>query len=265
MLNHAQPLDLMFQALADPSRRIMVERLSRGPPVTLGIGEPFTMTLAVAAMFAFLLGMPGILFQIYAFIIPAFTREERRAAIPLLSLIPFLFCAGVAFGYFLVLPAAVHFLTNFDSSLYDIQIRASYYYSFVTMVVLGMGLVFELPMFILALDSIVSPHADTLRRNRLMQRARLSSDIVPPGQTATANSSLPTIAGRRCSSTRPAASSSSNTSAWRSGSGLPGFGVGSSATRPLRSATQPNCSGQTTQAGSARLHRVAPKSICAWV
>ena len=49
------------------------------------------------------------------------------------------------------------------------------------------------------------------------------------------------------------------------GNGLPGFGDGSSATRPSRSAVQPSCSGQIAQAGSARLHRVAPKSICAWV
>src|SRR2546421_580480 len=69
-------------------------------PVTLGIGEPFTNTMIVSLYFAILLAMPFLLWQAYAFILPAFSPTERQLALPLLVMIPFLFLAGVAFGYF---------------------------------------------------------------------------------------------------------------------------------------------------------------------
>ena len=62
-----------------------------------------------------------------------------------------LLAGGVAFGYWIALPAAVHFLTNYDSELYNIQIRAKDYYSFAALVLLAMAVVFELPIFMLGL------------------------------------------------------------------------------------------------------------------
>lgn len=135
-------------------------------PVTLGIGEPFTMTLAVAAMFAVILAMPILLYQLYAFIVPAFTREERRAAVPLMSLVPLLFCAGVAFGYFLVLPAAVRFLQNFNTDEFNVLVQARDYYKFVAMTLLAIGLVFQIPVGILALTRLGVVQVSWLRKNR---------------------------------------------------------------------------------------------------
>jgi sec-independent protein translocase protein TatC len=77
-----------------------------------------------------------------------------------------LFVAGVAFGYFIVLDQALEFLTSYDDDLYDIQIRASYYYSFVSLALLAMGLMFELPVFILALVRLGILTAARLKRNR---------------------------------------------------------------------------------------------------
>ena len=144
----------------------MPPTITGNKPVTLGIGEPFTMTIAVAAMFAFLLAMPIILYQLYAFIVPAFTREERRAAIPLVSLIPFLFCAGVAFGYFLVLPPAVRFLQNFNTDEFNVLVQARDYYKFVALTLLSTGVVFQVPVGILALTRLGVLHVRTLRKNR---------------------------------------------------------------------------------------------------
>ena len=79
-------------------------------PVTLGVGEPFTTTVTVALYFALVLSLPVILYELYGFILPALSPSERRVALPLLTAIPFLFAAGVLFGYFVVLPAAVRFL-----------------------------------------------------------------------------------------------------------------------------------------------------------
>jgi sec-independent protein translocase protein TatC len=140
--------------------------VSGSRPVTLGIGEPFTMTLAVSGMFALILALPLILFQLYAFVIPALSARERRTAVPLLSMVPVLFACGVAFGYFLVLPAAVRFLQNFNTDEFDVLVQARDYYKFVAMTLLATGLVFQIPVGILALTRLRVITVQQLRRNR---------------------------------------------------------------------------------------------------
>jgi sec-independent protein translocase protein TatC len=123
-------------------------------PLTLGVAEPFITTMTVCAYAALLIALPIVLYQIYAFILPAFSPMERRVALPLLVLIPFLFIAGVVFGYFFVLPPAIHFLLNFNNDQFDVQVRARDYYSFITMTLLAMGIVFQIPMGILAITRL---------------------------------------------------------------------------------------------------------------
>jgi sec-independent protein translocase protein TatC len=123
-------------------------------PITLGVTEPFMTTLTVSAYCAIVVALPVVLYQLYAFVLPAFSPTERRVAFPLLMMIPFLFIAGVAFGYFLVLDPAVHFLLNFNDDSFNIQVRARDYYSFVTMTLLAMGIIFQIPMGILAVTRL---------------------------------------------------------------------------------------------------------------
>jgi sec-independent protein translocase protein TatC len=127
--------------------------------VTLGIGEPFTTTLTVVFFFALIVSLPVVLFELYGFILPALHPNERRAVRPLLMAIPFLFLAGVLFGYFVVLPAALRFLVNFNSSEFNILVQASPYYQFAATVLLAMGLVFQVPVAILGATraGIVTP------------------------------------------------------------------------------------------------------------
>jgi sec-independent protein translocase protein TatC len=120
-------------------------------PLTLGVAEPFVTTMTVCAYAALLIALPVVLYQLYAFILPAFSPAERRLALPLLLLVPVLFIAGVVFGYFFVLPPAIHFLLNFNDDQFNVQVRARDYYSFVTMTLLAMGVVFQIPMGILAI------------------------------------------------------------------------------------------------------------------
>ncbi len=135
-----------------PRLRADVAKIPRVPqgnkPVTLGIGEPFTTTLTVTFIFALILSLPVILFEIYGFVLPALSPSERRAVRPLLISVPFLFAAGAAFGYLVVLPAAVRFLQNFNSSQFNVLVQASQYYQFAATVVLAMGLVFQVPVVI---------------------------------------------------------------------------------------------------------------------
>jgi sec-independent protein translocase protein TatC len=120
-------------------------------PVTLGVTEPFLTTMTVSAYAALLLALPLLLWQAYAFILPAFTREERRIAIPLMALVPVLFIAGVLFGYFLALPRAVGFLQNYNDGAFDILVQARDYYRFCTILLVGMGLLFQIPVGVLAI------------------------------------------------------------------------------------------------------------------
>jgi sec-independent protein translocase protein TatC len=152
-------------AVADAAAEI-TPRGSPKLPVTLGVGEPLTATLIVAGYAALLLTLPLILYQAYAFILPAFSPTERQVAVPLMFMVPFLFYAGVVFAYFLVLPAAVDFLQNFNDDNYDVLLQARDYNKFAILVMGVMGLLFQLPVVILAITrmGILTPRQ--LRKNR---------------------------------------------------------------------------------------------------
>jgi sec-independent protein translocase protein TatC len=135
-------------------------------PVTLGVGEPFTATLTVAAYGALLLSLPLLLYQLYAFILPAFSPTERQLALPLMVMVPFLFYAGVVFAYLLILPAAVNFLQNFNDENFDILLQARDYYKFAVMLLGAMGLLFQLPVVILAVTRMGILSVAQLRKGR---------------------------------------------------------------------------------------------------
>ena len=107
-----------------------------------------------------------ILYQLYAFVLPAFSPTERRVATPLLLMVPVLFIAGVVFCYFVVLTPALHFLLNFNADEFNTQVRARDYYSFVTLLMLAMGLGFQIPVGVLAACKLGITSAEKLRRNR---------------------------------------------------------------------------------------------------
>jgi sec-independent protein translocase protein TatC len=135
-------------------------------PVTLGVGEPFTATVRVAAYAALLLSLPLLLYQAYAFVLPAFSPRERQVALPLMAMVPFLFIGGVLFAYYLVLPAAVNFLQNFNDESFDILLQARDYYKFALMVMIVMGVLFQVPIGILAVTRIGIVTPRQLRKNR---------------------------------------------------------------------------------------------------
>jgi sec-independent protein translocase protein TatC len=135
-------------------------------PVTLGVGEPFTQTIKLASYAALLLALPLILYQMYAFILPAFSPREKRVALPLMLAVPFLFGAGVLFAYFAILPSAVDFLQNFNDDEYDILLQARDYYKFAITVLIAMGLAFQVPVGILAVTRVGIVSIDRLRRTR---------------------------------------------------------------------------------------------------
>lgn len=128
-------------------------------PVTFGVAEPFTTTLTVAAYAAILLTLPVLLYHAYAFGLPALSPRERGAILPFLLLAPILFLAGVVFAFYVVVPAATDFLLNFNQDDFNIQVRAREYYSFFALAEISVGLLFQIPIAVLAMTrlGIVTP------------------------------------------------------------------------------------------------------------
>ncbi len=149
----------------------LVEWLARPLPddkeiITLGVIEPFTTAIKVSLAAAVAVTLPILLYQLWAFLAPAIEESVQRVVAVFATLATLLFAGGVAFSYFIVLPRALDFLTNFNEDVFEIQIRASYYFSFVTVTLLATGLAFQMPIFILALVRLRVLTAERLRRNR---------------------------------------------------------------------------------------------------
>jgi sec-independent protein translocase protein TatC len=135
-------------------------------PVTLGVGEPFTTTLTVTLYFALIISLPVILYELYGFVLPGLMPNERRAVRPLLTAVPVLFVAGVMFGYFVVLPAAVRFFVNFNAGQFNVLVQASQFYGFAATVLLAMGVVFQVPVLIVGATRLGLVTPRQLRKNR---------------------------------------------------------------------------------------------------
>jgi sec-independent protein translocase protein TatC len=135
-------------------------------PLTLSPTEPFLTTLTLSMYGAILLAMPVILYELYAFVLPAFSPSERKVALPLLLMVPFLFIGGVAFAYFVILDPALDFLLSFNDSEFNTQIRARDYTSFVALSLLSVGILFQIPVGVLGLTRLGITTPEKLRKNR---------------------------------------------------------------------------------------------------
>jgi len=134
--------------------------------VTLGVTEPFTTSVKVSLIAGLALALPVLLWQIWGFLAPAVEPHFQRVVLVSVVLATVLFATGVVFMYYVVLPRALDFLTTYDADLYNIQIRASYYYNFAALTLVAGGIAFLMPIFILALVRLRVLTSDQLRSNR---------------------------------------------------------------------------------------------------
>ena len=134
--------------------------------VVLAPTEAFMTTVTVCMYAAIIVSAPFISFQIFSYLLPAFSPRERRTITPLLIAIPALFIIGVVFAYFLILPAAINFLLGFNGEQFSTELRAREYYSFFSTTMLAGGVVFQLPVILLALVRLNIVTVAQLRKNR---------------------------------------------------------------------------------------------------
>lgn len=160
-----QGLGTIAAGAAEAAKALPRTVANQEKPITIGVGESFTTTLLVVAYFTLLFSLPVLLYQFYAFIIPALRPTERRVAIPAMIAAPLLFITGAVFTYFEILPPAVHFLQGYNSKDFQILVQANTYYKFEMFMMLGIGLAFQVPLLLLALQKIGVITSKTLTLN----------------------------------------------------------------------------------------------------
>jgi sec-independent protein translocase protein TatC len=153
---HGRILDLLTLPLPPAHRQL----------ATFGVTEPFAVSLSVSIYAGLLLALPIVFWQAWSFLAPAVEATAERRILAFAAFGMVLAGAGLAFGYSLLLPRALHFLTNYDTDHFNIVIRASTYLSFAMTVLLGVVCVFETPLVILAAVNLGVLTSRTLRRNR---------------------------------------------------------------------------------------------------
>ena len=153
--------DDILRWLADPLPQDQRERL-----ITFGVTEPFFTTIKVVFVAAFAIALPVVLWQLWSFLAPAFEEHQQRVVAICVLIATALMAGGIAFGYYVVLPRALDFLTSYNEEFFNVQIRASYYYTFVAYALFALGLVFNLPVFVLTLVRLGVLTSQRMRRNR---------------------------------------------------------------------------------------------------
>ena len=150
-------------------------------PITFGVAEPFTTTLTISAYAAILITLPILLFQAYAFVLPALSPREKKAILPFLIMAPVLFVCGVVFAYFVVIPAATDFLLNFNEDQFNIEIRAREYYSFFALSAIAVGILFQIPIAILSVTrlGIVTPQQIAANRRYAILGIAVAAMLLP--------------------------------------------------------------------------------------
>jgi sec-independent protein translocase protein TatC len=153
---HSRILDLLNRPLPRGHRHLLAT----------GVAEPFTVSITVSLYAGLVIASPIILWQVWAFFLPAFAPTAERKMLLLVTFAAALAAAGLAFGYWILLPRAIHFLTNYDSRHFIHLIKASTYYSFVVTILLGIVVIFQLPLVILGLVGLGVLSSRTLRKHR---------------------------------------------------------------------------------------------------
>ena len=135
-------------------------------PTTLSPTEPFFTTIKLSFYGGLLISLPLLLYQIYAFVLPAFAPHEKKLVLPFLLSVPVLFIGGATFAYFVVMPAALDFLLGFNADEFDTQLRGSEYYSFFVLTLIAVGILFQIPVAVLAVCRLGIVTPEQLAQNR---------------------------------------------------------------------------------------------------
>ena len=153
---------------------------------TFSPAEPFMVSLKVWLVAGLVLAAPILIWEFWAFIGPAFTPTEKRYFYPIVTATTVLFLGGVALAYVVVLPKGLAWLLGFGAGNFNIQNRATDYFTFVALFVLAFGAVFELPVILVLLARVGVIDDKFLRKHRSYAIVILAvvSAVITPSQDA---------------------------------------------------------------------------------
>jgi sec-independent protein translocase protein TatC len=148
---------------------------------------PFFITLKLALAVGFLFAAPVVIYQIWAFLSPALHPTEKRAIVPALYFGLVLFMVGVAMAYYVALPVTLQFTMSFQTESLEQSIVIEEYMSVVTRMLLAFGIVFEMPVVILALTFIglVTPEFLAEKRRHAIGIITVVAALITPGDVLT--------------------------------------------------------------------------------
>lgn len=154
---------------------------------TLDPIAPFLITLKLALVVGGILASPIVIYQIWAFLSPALLPSEKRAIVPSLYFGLVLFMIGVAGAYFIALPVTLEFTMGFQTEALEPAIEVNAYLGVVIRLLLAFGLVFELPIVILALTylGLVTPEFLAEKRRHALALITVVSALITPGDVIT--------------------------------------------------------------------------------
>ena len=138
----------IYDILAAPLTQALPEGTKM---VAIGVITPFMVPLKVTGMVAFVIAMPYVLFQIWAFVAPGLYDHEKRLGIPLIISSTVLFMAGMAFCYFFVFGQVFHFIAGFAPKSITPAPDIEAYLSFVMTMFMAFGIAFEVPVALVVL------------------------------------------------------------------------------------------------------------------
>src|SRR5215207_3027301 len=147
-----------------------------------GVTEQLFTDMKLALYVGFVLTIPVLLYQVWAFVAPAVGDMGRAFTYTIISMASALFIAGVAFGYFVVLPVGTQFLLSWDTQRFDPIITAQSYLPFVTRFLLAFGIVFELPAatYVAAkLELVDAPLLKRYRKHAIILNTVLAAALTP--------------------------------------------------------------------------------------
>jgi sec-independent protein translocase protein TatC len=176
----------VFEALLWPLRQVKGLEPAAYQITTFSPAEPFMVSLKVWVAGGLIMASPIIIWQLWAYLAPAFTPTEKKYFYPVVIASTSLFLGGVALAYFLVLPRGLGFLLNFSSGYFNVQNRASDYFTFIALFILAFGVVFELPVVLVLLAKVGVIDDRFLRKNRryAILVLAVASAIITPSQDA---------------------------------------------------------------------------------
>ncbi len=176
----------MFDLLLRPLRSVPGLPETATKITTFSPAEPFMVSLKVWVVGGLILASPIIIYELWAFLAPAFTAGEKKYFYPVVFATTALFFMGVALAYFLVLPKGLSFLLNFSAGFFNVQLRASDYFTFMALFILAFGVVFELPVVLVLLAKVGVIDDKFLRKNRrwAIVAMAFAAAIITPSQDA---------------------------------------------------------------------------------